>query len=872
MGVVYKARQLRPPRLVALKVVLHGEYAGGDALARFRTEANAAARLQHPNVVAVHEAGTHEDRPFLVLEFVDGGTLADRLTKGPIAIETTARLLRRLAGAVQFAHEHGVLHRDLKPANVLLAATAEAGEIGIPKIADFGLAKPLTADSSLAAGAHTQTGAILGTPSYMAPEQAGGKSAAIGTPADVWALGAILYECLTGQPPFRAGSMVDTLMQVVADDPAPPRRLRPDCPHDLETICLKCLQKDPGLRYASAGALADDLGRFMSGEPIAARPAGRLDRLRRALKQRKEMVYLSAGALAVALVSLLLLEYSRRAKNSSPAPGAAAVAPPAAAALPEDLRLLPAGGSMFFSVRLGDLWAREDVRSLAGGWIRLMMLAGGQGRKSGEFEEKLTEVRQKTGLGVEDVERVTYAMFRGGDPGSFALLVALSKSVELPRLQDLIREEMGDKKVYLPQRRVNGKTVFLMGGGGLGFPRFGFSALTDRLYVLALEPTLGWLAERSDQESRPGPLSPSLTLAALRHAVVLGFNTKTGLTPWGQAPLPVATLLEKVEAITAVVDLPEPGPGQPLTGLSLELIGDCATEDQARQLLELVRAAMPDLVAQIEAEAPSSPAARFLPLLTEPLRAAEYSQEGPRARMRVRWKWKPEDMVQLQRLYFHKARRAQAEMNLRLLGTALSEYVQANNGRLPPAAAYGSDGRPLLSWRVQILPQLGQQELFKQFRLDEPWDGPNNKKLLEKMPEVYDMIPADLDAKPVPGRTVFRALVGPGAAFEGRQGVPLSDFSDGVAQTAVVVTAGPQVEWTRPDELPFDPSRPPARPTGVFSDGFFALFADRSVRFLPASLDEKGWRALITRKAGDKPPAGLIPPPPPKAKEPPGKP
>jgi WD40 repeat protein/tRNA A-37 threonylcarbamoyl transferase component Bud32 len=275
MSVVYKARQARPARLVALKMILAGAHAAPDRRARFLSEADAIARLQHPNIVQVYEVGFEQDVPFFSLELVEGGTLHRKLSGTPQPPRQVAALVETLARAVQYAHEHGVIHRDLKPANVLL--TAE----GLPKIADFGLARVEQSGRDEAPperGGLTATGAVLGTPSYMAPEQAQGKSKEVGPVADVYALGAVLYEMLTGRPPFRAETPLDTLLQVVAEEPVPPRRLNPGVPSDLETVCLKCLQKTPGRRYASAAELADDLGRWLRGEAIRARAVGAVER------------------------------------------------------------------------------------------------------------------------------------------------------------------------------------------------------------------------------------------------------------------------------------------------------------------------------------------------------------------------------------------------------------------------------------------------------------------------------------------------------------------------------------------------------------------------------------------------------------------
>jgi serine/threonine-protein kinase len=293
MGVVYLARQTKLNRPVALKMILAGGHAGAADLARFQTEAEAIARLRHPNIVQVYEVGEHEGKPYFSLEFCGGGSLEKKLGSTPLPPKKAASLVETLARAMQAAHEEKVIHRDLKPANVLLA------EDGTPKITDFGLAKKLDE------AGQTRSGAILGTPSYMAPEQAGGKSGAIGPFADVYALGAILYECLTGRPPFKAATAMDTIMQVVSDEPVPPSRLQSKTPRDLETICLKCLHKEPTQRYASAVELADDLRRFQTGEPVKARPTGRAERALKWAKRRPALAALTGVCIAAALALLI---------------------------------------------------------------------------------------------------------------------------------------------------------------------------------------------------------------------------------------------------------------------------------------------------------------------------------------------------------------------------------------------------------------------------------------------------------------------------------------------------------------------------------------------------------------------------------------
>ncbi len=289
MGVVYQAHQTGLKRLVALKVVRDADYADASERGRLRAEAESIARLQHPNIVQVFEVGEHQGLPYFALEFCPGGSLAEKLTGTPLLSGDAAALVETLAQAMHAAHEKGIIHRDLKPANVLLA------EGGTPKVADFGLAKQLDK------AGQTMTGAVLGTASYMAPEQAGGASGVVGPAADVYALGAILYECLTGRPPFKAATLLETLHQVRAQEVVPARSLNGQIPRDLETICSKSLHKDPARRYASAAALAEDLRRFRAGEPITARPVGASERGWRWCRRNPVV----AGLLAAVAITLL---------------------------------------------------------------------------------------------------------------------------------------------------------------------------------------------------------------------------------------------------------------------------------------------------------------------------------------------------------------------------------------------------------------------------------------------------------------------------------------------------------------------------------------------------------------------------------------
>jgi Tol biopolymer transport system component len=297
MGVVYKARQVSLNRVVALKMILAGQLASPADVQRFRTEAENAANLDHPNIVPIYEVGEHEGQHYFSMKLIEGGSLAQqtvgsgRPAVASEAAQRAAALIGTVARAVHYAHQRGILHRDLKPGNILL------DERGEPHITDFGLARRIEGGAGL-----TQSGAIVGTPSYMPPEQARAEKG-LTTAVDVYALGAILYELLTGRPPFQAATPLDTVLQLLSEEPVPPRRLQTQIPADLETICLKCLQKEPSKRYATAADLADDLRRFLAGEPIAARPVGRLERVAKWARRRPAL----AGPVAVSVVAMLAL-------------------------------------------------------------------------------------------------------------------------------------------------------------------------------------------------------------------------------------------------------------------------------------------------------------------------------------------------------------------------------------------------------------------------------------------------------------------------------------------------------------------------------------------------------------------------------------
>jgi serine/threonine protein kinase len=306
MGIVYRARQKGLNRVVALKMILAGKLAGEDDRKRFRTEAKAAAKLQHPNIVAIYDVGEVDGQAYFSMEYVPGSSLHQRVVKDVMPSRMAAHYMEQIARALHYAHEKGVLHRDLKPANILLDENDQ------PKLTDFGLAKVVAAAEAAFQPSDpaqpTRTGAVLGTPSYMAPEQAGGLTKEVGPPCDIYGLGAVLYELVTGRPPFKAESPLETVMQVLNQDPLPPRLLNRNVDSDLETICMKCLEKEPKLRYASAEALADDLQRYLQKEPISARSINLLERLGRTLARShndKEFRHWGEGLIGLGAIIFL---------------------------------------------------------------------------------------------------------------------------------------------------------------------------------------------------------------------------------------------------------------------------------------------------------------------------------------------------------------------------------------------------------------------------------------------------------------------------------------------------------------------------------------------------------------------------------------
>ena len=288
-GVVFRARQKSLNRTVALKVISLGQWASKAHLKRFRLEAEAAAKLEHPGIVPIHEVGERDGSCYFSMKFVEGGQLDEVARREPIPIRRAVELIAKVARTVHYAHEHGILHRDIKPGNILLDAKGE------PHLTDFGLARLVESESSV-----THTLDVLGTPSYMAPEQAVGNNAAVSSVTDVYGIGAVLYQLLTGHPPFAGGTTYETIKLLLDTEPRPPRSLNPKIDRDLSTICLKCLEKDPKRRYSSALALAEDLERWLKHEPIQARHTGIFARGKKWVRRNPTSALLAASLIALA--------------------------------------------------------------------------------------------------------------------------------------------------------------------------------------------------------------------------------------------------------------------------------------------------------------------------------------------------------------------------------------------------------------------------------------------------------------------------------------------------------------------------------------------------------------------------------------------
>ncbi|MCI0642333.1 MAG: protein kinase [Gemmataceae bacterium] len=897
MGVVYKARQLRLNRLVALKMVLAGGHAGAAELARFHVEAQAVASFQHPHIVQIYEIGELDGRPYVALEYVDGGSLARKLAQGPLAAQEAARITEALARAVHHAHQRGILHRDIKPANVLLhveiprpedtTATLTAGGIAqgaVPKITDFGLAKRLEGPGV------TQSGqAILGTPSYMAPEQAEGKPEKIGPATDIYGLGATLYEMLTGRPPYREVTPLETLLKILHEEPAPPSRWRADLPRDLETICQKCLQRQPRQRYATAEALAEDLRRFQSGEPIAARPPTAWERAARWVKRRREKVALAlAGVLLAVFVAVVLWP-------RPPAPNPAPPLDPGQKAplhLPADLALVPRDSATVCSVKVSEILGREGLYELYKEITKLFPAVPTP-------EGMAAEIEKNIGIRPADIARLTLVFSGPAQPQAprpkvplADFMSLLQEGMEAALLTTVKPHDRAKILACVPgkwaEKRHGERVFFTMDAPNA--PALCF--IDDRIVIAAMsEAKMRAFLGRIPAADARGALDESLQMAA-RYPLVIGAipprgqgqqrakewtkgfaadpSQKVKFTPEGERQL--EALLDP-QSVTITVDwLLRTAVGD---AIKYDLFLTYGDETQAAQARDGAKVAQTSIVAGLNAGrdgikqlATSKELAKanfdiaafssFLEKLvnesTYAAQAAEISLQNRTVTVQMRMRFDILELIRTARALDSQSAatvkaakiRVQIGNDLRELAVALHEYQRAHK-RFPPATIYSAKGQPLYSWRVAILPHLSDKQakaLYAEFKLDEPWDSPHNQKLLAKMPHVFT--PRRAEAKET-HTTHYQVFVGPGAAFEGKVGKQTRDFLDGTTKTLLVVEAEQAVPWTKPADLSYSASGPLPKLGPSLEEGFVAAFADGSVRAFSGKTSEPDLRALITR-------------------------
>jgi hypothetical protein len=874
MGVVYKARHLSLNRLVAVKMMHGGAGASAHDRARFKLEVEAVAGLQHPNIVQIYEVGEDAGTLYCSLEFVDGGTLGRKLAAGVLTPTESAHLVELLARAVHHAHQRGIIHRDIKPSNVLLMGD------GTPKIADFGLAKRIEGQGV------TQSGTtILGTPGYMAPEQADSKKRKIGIQTDVYALGATLYEMLTRRPPFHAETPLETVMKVLNDEPVPPTHWRSEVPHDLETICLKCLRKDAAARYASAEALADDLRRFQNGEPIQARPPTVLEKTRHWLKRQREPIALAVGALAVIVLIAVLAWPRDHDAEPAPTPAATKEIKPGPLVidktldLPADLALVPQDAFAFVSIALADLLARDGLLRLEKEIEKIYP------QLSVELEKFAREFEKETGLAPKSIARATAVvldpddgdapkdekkkpkpfadnLFAGGASPPLAILTSTAPYDRAKLLgafkKPLVEKTHRDKKYHVGEDREGGKTSCLY-------------FVTDRIFVQAdtearMKKFLDWQAAGA----RRGPLGPALLQAKVQ-PFAIGFHPSAkqrqewaaSAEPWAQpifearaAALSMNWILRTAvgdDAIQANVLLVFPDEARAEKGLAAV----ATFRDESRKKVNEWREQLRKMEAKDESEkAFASLAAVAMKLLGEldyALQTAKIERHDTHVEAGLTVRIDIAKLMEAQNDAMRKVQVAALRSMLKQINTGLNAYHE-KHGRFPPAALCDDTGKPLLSWRVAILPYMGFQKLHDQFNLNEPWDSPHNVKLLEKMPGVYMPMRHGTVEKAdfvVGQATYYQVLVGSGAAFEGTKGLRRDDFADGPGQTLLLVEAARPVPWTKPEDIVYDPKVVPKLGADP-KEGFAVIFADGNVAVLDRNISAADLHALITRNGKEK--------------------
>jgi hypothetical protein len=775
-GRVYRAYDSQLERLVALKVPKFGSDEP-HLVERFLEEARAAARLRHPNIVAVFESGQAGDDYYIASELVEGKPLSAHLLKGGLNFQQAARWVRDLATGLAFAHEAKVVHRDIKPANILIDRQ------GRPQLTDFGLAKRVGEDAT-----RTADGTVLGTPAYMAPEQARGDLAAVGPHSDQYSLGVVLYELLTGRRPFD-GSPHVILAQVVVDEPPPPSRFRAGIPRDLEAICLKAMAKEPARRYGSAADLAADLERFLAGEPVRARLPGLLERTRRWLWRYRQPVLLASGIAAAVLLTLGAVWWNGGFQPPLPQETAPAAQQPELS--PEEQQRLEAE-------RTAEQQRREVERRMNASRMKLITL----GRAMASYHDFFGYLPQ-------------HAICNKDGKPLLSWRVAMLPYVGHKLLYEHFKlDEPWDSphNLELSQQMPD---VFEVPG-----------VATPRPYMTFYQVLVG-----------PGAAFEADPKRRIR------------LTEITDGPSTTLMIVEAGEAVewTRPEDLPfEPGKPLPrLGGVVADGFNFCYCNGSVDFLKKEIYEDDKTLRALIGRN--DGVLVNLRPYQRNPYQQATPRPGGDTARQAPR---EPPKEVPDRAAALESGRKENSKNNLRQLGLALRKYHNTH-GILPPPAIYSKDGSPLLSWRVAVLPFLQQDVLYQKFKLEEPWDSPTNQALLQYMPPVFE---APGTTIPELGQTFYQIFVGPGAFEPGaKRRTLLNAMPDGASNTIAIAEAARPVPWTKPEDLSFSLDGPLPRLGGPFADGFHAAFFDGSALFFKKEIyqDEKTLRALIGWNDGE---------------------
>lgn len=762
MGVVYLARQTRLNRLVALKFIRSGQLADEQEVRRFLREAENAAQLSHPHIVPIYEVGEWNGNPYFSMAYIEGSSLQDRLSLGRLSDDESAKLLLTIADAVAHAHELKIIHRDLKPANVLI------DHANTPYVTDFGLARRLNATSSL-----TETGQIMGTPAYMAPEQARGDNDQVGECSDQYSLGVILFELLTGKRPFDGPAHV-VIANIIAKDPPLPRQLRADVPVDLEAICIKAMQKNPAHRYANVRAMVDDLRHYLQGETIAARRYGRRERWLRLVRKRRAWI-----AAAASMLTMIAGTWWIASKPTEPLSSNGDLDDQTKQLVLERARSVVASQQNLEAIGLA-LQNYHQVYKRYPNWA----ISDRDGRPLLSWRVAILRY-----LGQEALFR----KFRIDEPWNSPDNLKL-----LELMPDVFRSEGTQQSESSTFYRA------FVGQGTCFEPNLKSSVALNQI----LDGTANTMMIAEAKQPVPWTKPEEITIdsdASYRELGGIFHEGFHGLFADGSVKFFRAPIFQNLAALKALVGRAEGDVVNlnPYKGFPFEEL-----QSQSKQPVARTDAVPSEIESQKNGDRSKAEQPKFQPSesATTPVFTAEDKQ---RAQKKIK-------------------QFTESSNCLNRLQHSILRYESVHR-RLPPPAIYSSDGRALLSWRVAILPYIGEETLFKKFRVDEPWDSPHNFQLLPLMPETFRI---DIGEGDTPTTTYYQVITGDGTPFpnDPKKIVKLRDLVDGLSQTLGVVEAGVAVPWTKPQDVEFIESGPLPKLGGLFEEGFQAAFFDGSIR------------------------------------------